>query len=206
MKSIVLLFFLSSCSFFGIQNEEGPKYRILKKDGDFEIREYEPYIIAKTTVKGTYEEASGKAFKILAGYIFGKNKNDKKIAMTSPVEVKAKNSKKIAMTAPVEMRSEGKSFTMAFSMPSKYTMKDLPRPEDDRVAFEKINSKIVAVHRFTWFLSEKRSEKKALELRKWLEQFKTYKTKKGYTFAGYNPPWTIPFLRRNEVFVELESI
>ena len=101
MKSIVLLFFLSSCSFFGIQNEEGPKYRILKKDGDFEIREYEPYIIAKTTVKGTYEEASGKAFKILAGYIFGKNKNDKKIAMTSPVEVKAKNSKKIIIGASV---------------------------------------------------------------------------------------------------------
>lgn len=201
MKRLISLLLLSSCSLFGIQREEGPKYEVLKTHLHFEIRKYQPYIIAKTTVAGDYEKSSSKAFRILAGYIFGKNKGKQEIAMTSPVEMQAT---KIARTSPVEMKASDGQFSMAFSMPSKYTMKDLPEPLDDRITFELVPSKLVAIHRFSWGASQSKNDKKALELRQWLQSLKLYDISEGYTFAGYNPPWTIPFLRRNEVMIEIK--
>jgi hypothetical protein len=202
MKSILSLIFLTSCSLFGIQDEEGPKYEVLVSDGDFEIRRYAPYIIAKTTVSGSYEESSGKAFRILAGYIFGKNEGEKKIAMTSPVEVNNKPMK-IAMTSPVEMSEDKDSFTMAFSMPSKFSLEELPKPIDKRISFEQVPIKVVAAHRYSWLSSKKKNDKKAKELREWLKNYPQYKPLLDYSYAGFNPPWTIPFLRRNEVHIQL---
>ncbi len=198
-SSIILL---SSCSLFGIQSEEGPKYKVLVKQGDFEIRQYSSYIVAKTTVKGNYSDSSSEAFRILAGYIFGKNKEKNKIAMTSPVEMEQK-SLQIAMTSPVEMNQSEDQFTMKFSMPSQYSMEDLPEPLDKRIEFEKVEEKIIASHQFSWFSSESRVKSKADELYKWINQNKNYNAEKNHTYAGYNPPWTIPFLRRNEVHIEL---
>lgn len=206
MKTLLLLstIFMTSCSLFGIQDEKGPKYKVLVRDGDFEIRQYEAYLVAKTTVKGNYDKSSGSAFRILAGYIFGKNKCEKKIAMTSPVEMSENESTKIAMTSPVEMKEGEKGFTMAFSMPRKYQkISELPEPIDKRVIFEKVPAKLVASHRFTWRSNKKKNKKMAKELRQWLSEQKEYKTKDGYSSLGYNPPWTIPFLRRNEVHIEL---
>lgn len=198
---MIIVFSMSSCSLFGIQSEEGPNYQVLRKKGDFEIRKYESYIVAKTTVEGSYDNASEVAFKRLAGYIFGKNRNDKKLSMTSPVKVE--QSKEIAMTSPVKVSSKDDGYTMSFFMPSKYKMSELPTPLDDRVKLEKVKSKTVATHRFTWLSSKKRNDKKAQELRRWLNTVKEYKAKQGYTYAGYNPPWTIPFLKRNEIHIEL---
>lgn len=207
MKNIILLlpFLITSCSFFGIQNEEGPKYEVLVKDGDFEIRKYQPYIIAKTTVNGDFKNSSGDAFRILAGYIFGKNKGEKKISMTSPVEMEQKSAK-IEMTSPVQMKQEGESYTMAFSMPSQYKMETLPEPLDKRIVFEQVESRIVASHQYSWLSSQEKNDIKAKELRDWLEEGNQYKASKDYKYAGYNPPWTIPFLRRNEVQIDLELI
>ena len=208
MVKIGTLFMISllatSCSFFGIQNEEGPSFKVIEKNGNFEIREYSSYIIAKTTVEGSYDDSSGEAFRILAGYIFGKNKGNKKIAMTSPVEMEEKPTK-IAMTSPVEMSQVGDSFTMSFSMPSKYKIDDLPEPLDERISFEKIEPRTVASHEFSWFSSKKRNLKKAEELRNWLKGNKNYIVDDTHTFAGYNPPWTLPFLKRNEVHLKLEK-
>lgn len=130
----------SSCSLLGIQNEESPKYEVLEKDGNFEIRKYSSYIVAETMIEGNYDDSSGKAFKILAGYIFGKNKGEKKIAMTSPVAI----------------NQTSNSFTMSFSMPSKYTLLTLPEPLDKRIQFKKVSPKIVAVHSFTWLSSKEK--------------------------------------------------
>ncbi|MCO4795251.1 MAG: heme-binding protein [Bacteriovoracaceae bacterium] len=201
---LVSLLFLSSCSLFGVQSEEGPKYKVLFKEGYFEVRKYAAYIVAETTISGNFDDSSSEAFKILAGYIFGKNKGKKKVAMTSPVEVK-QSSAKISMTSPVEMSQSGSSFTMRFSMPSEYTLSNLPEPLDNRVIFRKVNSKIVGTHRFTWLSSKKRSDKKARELRQWLSKRSDYQLSDSYSYAGYNPPWTIPFLRRNEIHIELQK-
>jgi hypothetical protein len=189
---------------FGIQNEESPKYKVLFKEGSFEIRQYDSYLVAQTTIKGDFNESSSEAFRILAGYIFGKNKGDQKLAMTSPVEIK-QDSTKIPMTSPVTMQKEkeGESFTMTFSMPSKYTLEELPVPLDDRIKFKKIDERIVASHQFSWLRSKSKTDKKANELKDWLKKYQQYQQQGDYFYAGYNPPWTIPFLRRNEVHIEL---
>jgi hypothetical protein len=188
----------------GIQNEESPKYKVLFEEGNFEIREYRPYVVAQTTVKGDFKQSSSEAFRILAGYIFGKNKGDKKLAMTSPVEMK-QESTKISMTSPVTMSQESENFTMTFSMPSKYSMEELPEPLDPRIVFKKIDAKIIATHQYSWLSSKLRNDDKANELKEWLKKFKQYQGKENYIYAGYNPPWTIPFLRRNEVHIELSK-
>jgi len=206
-KSLIALLSLlnfSSCSLIGIQNEEGPKYKVLDRQANFEIRKYRPYIVAETSVEGDYDESSGDAFRILAGYIFGKNKGNNKLSMTSPVESK-KETSKIAMTSPVTMNQSGNKFTMSFSMPSKYTLKQLPEPLDSRIKFREIKEKLVAVHRFSWLSSKDKNDKKAKELREWLKKSDKYTYKSTYSYAGYNPPWTIPFLRRNEVLILLQE-
>lgn len=203
MRLFILLTFVSSCSLFGIQDEKGPKYTVLKDEGKFQIRRYEPYIVAKTTVKGDYDEASGKAFRILAGYIFGKNEGKKEISMTSPVEMK-KTSVNISMTTPVAIQKQNQGYTMAFSMPKKYSMETLPKPKDERVVFEKVPSRLVAAHRYSWFSSQDRNKEKAQELRAWASKLMVYKLNEDFVFAGYNPPWTLPFFRRNEVLIDLK--
>jgi len=207
MNLVLLLtsqFLLLSCSLVGIQKEESPKYKVLNKEKNFEIREYAPYIIAKVTVKGDFHDSSSEAFKILAGYIFGKNKGKKKISMTSPVEIDP-GPLKIAMTSPVEMNQAGDIYTMAFSMPIKFTIQELPDPLDQRIVFEEVKSKIVGAHRFSWFSSQYKNDKKAQDLREWLSHYKEYNAKDNYTYAGYNPPWTLPFLRRNEIFIKVQK-
>ena len=208
MKNILILssiLLLTSCSFFGIQNEESPKYRIISKDGDFEIRRYAPYIIAKVKVKGNFKESSSKAFKVLAGYIFGKNKGDTKISMTSPVEIESKPVK-IEMTSPVIMNQSDDNYTMSFLMPSKYSLDELPKPLDKRIEFKEIKSRLIASHKYSWISSKVRNDIKAKELTEWLKENKKYRINNNYIYAGYNPPWTIPFFRRNEIhFVIVEK-
>ena len=198
-----MLVLLSSCSLFGLQSEETPKYEVLVKEGDFEIRKYSSCIIAQTTVLGNYDDSSTEAFKILAGYIFGKNKTKLKISMTSPVEMK-QESLKIGMTTPVQMKQEGSKFTMMFSMPAEYRLEDLPEPLDKRIIFKQIEPRIIASHQFSGLRSLKKNDKKVSELREWLINHNQYRTSPEYSYAGYNPPWTIPFLRRNEVHINLE--
>lgn len=199
---VLLTSLLCSCSIFGIQDEEGPDYKVLTKVEDFEIRQYNSYIVAKTTVKGDFDEASSKAFRILANYIFGDNSVQKEISMTSPVEVE-QESQEIAMTSPVKMTQESQSYTMTFSMPSKYTLETLPKPDDERIQLEEVDSKIIASHEYSWFSSQEKNDKKAQQLREWIKQNKNYQAKEGHSYAGYNPPWTLPFFRRNEVHIEV---
>lgn len=195
----------AGCSLFGVGSEEQPNYKILTKVENKEIRQYDSYIIAKTTISGSFKDAQSKGFRILAGYIFGKNKSQQKIAMTSPV-VQKSESEKISMTAPVVISpNENKTWTMTFSMPSKFTLESLPLPTDDRVKIEKIEGKLVAALTYSGFWNESINAKKAQELIHWMKDYKEYQISSAPMFAGYNPPWTIPFLRRNEMLIELKK-
>ena len=202
--SLSTVFAVSSCSLLGIQNEESPQYKILIKDGGFEIRQYSSYVVAETTIDGDFDNASGNAFRILAGYIFGKNKGDKKIASTSPVEMEQRSSK-IAMTSPVEIQQHGNRFTMRFSMPSQYALEDLPEPLDPRITFKVIEPEFRASYQYSWLSSKAKSFRKSQALRQWLKQHSNYQASNVYFYAGYNPPWTLPFLRRNEVHIVLST-
>ncbi|BEQ13150.1 SOUL family heme-binding protein [Desulfoferula mesophila] len=196
----------TGCSVFGVHDYESPGYKVIQQDGDKEIRYYKPFIVAKTTVKGDFKEAQSSAFRILADYIFGNNIKKQKIAMTGPlVQKKDAQNEKIAMTGPVVQSGSGDEWVMTFMMPSTYAMEELPTPKDKRVSFEKIPARYVAIIRYGWYGSLERNQDKAKELLDWLAKNKDFKVVSPPMYAGYDPPWTIPFFRHNEMMVELQK-
>ena len=188
---IIILIMSTGCSFFGIQSEEQIPYEVLKKEGNKEIRKYSSYLAAETTAKGTYKEAQRKNFRTLANYIFKGNKDEESIAMTSPVTISKDN----------------EQMKMTFMMPSKYKEKDdLPKALDKNISFRIIPSKYMAAIQYSGYENEEKNKDKAKKLKKWLKEQKEFKIISPPIFAGYNPPWTLFFLRRNEVLIELEKI
>jgi hypothetical protein len=180
---------------------EEPRYSVRAAEGEFEIREYAPVIIAETVVDGDWRAAGNAGFRRLADYIFGGNDGGRKIAMTAPVS-QVRGGQKLAMTAPVAQERRGESWVVAFTMPSDYTLDRLPVPDDPAVRLRPVGARRVAAVRFSGTWDESRFDSKEAELRRWLEL-------KGETAVGepvtarYNPPWTPWFLRRNEILIEL---
>ena len=180
---------------------EEPQYKILQSKGNIELRQYPAVIAAAVEVDGRGEQAANAAFRILAGYIFGKNISKSKIAMTVPVTEHIR-SEKIAMTVPVTAKVDKASMTMHFYMPSKYKMDDLPEPIDKRIKFITIEPRKYAVIRFSGFASESNMSEQTKLLQ-------SYLTDNSLASAGdpvrafYNPPWTLPFMRRNEVWIQV---
>lgn len=196
----------TACSVFGVRSEENPRYEILFKENNKEVRSYSSYIVAKTTVKGDFKSAQGDGFRILAGYIFGANEKKQKISMTAPVTMKnSADSEKIAMTAPVVQSTTIEGMVMTFMMPSKYNLEDLPHPKDNRITLEVVPPKIFGVIRYSGSGRQSTNNKMADELKSWLMTNANYDIISGPSFAGYDPPWTIPYFRRNEMMFELRS-
>jgi len=183
---------------------ESPKYQTVYKDKKFEIREYEEYIQAEVEIDGDFGSALQKGFRVLADYIFGGNTSRARIDMTVPVTEQAVSSEKIAMTAPVTSSpiAEGKKYTLAFTMPSKYTLETLPEPTNKSISFRKVSKHKVAALRFSGNLNSRLATRKTEELETWLNQSK-YSKKSGFVFAQYNPPWIPGIFRRNEVLTEV---
>ncbi|MGV1088086.1 MAG: SOUL family heme-binding protein [Mycobacterium sp.] len=181
---------------------EEPSYTVDRKVGDIEIRSYGPRIAAETTVDADEDAARNEGFRRLAGYIFGGNTTKTKIAMTAPV---AQQNEKIAMTAPVasERGADGQ-WVIRFFMPSKYALESLPTPNDDRVRLVTVPPDRVAVLRFAGILSTKAVASRTGELLKFLRDngIETVGEPMGWF---YDPPWTLPFLRRNEVVVSIAA-
>lgn len=200
--------FLPGCSVFGVRDTPQPDYQTIKKvkADDIEIRQYKPMLIAKTPVN-SMDDGTNSAFRRLANYIFGDNTTKTEIGMTSPV-VRSKqgerDGEKIGMTAPVyrQQNTDGK-WEMSFVMPSRYTMETIPKPVDPKITLEKVPARTVAVLRFSGFLSKSNVDEKTKELKKWVDQSQ-YRAISSYRNAGYDPPLTIPFLRRNEILVDVE--
>ena len=181
---------------------EQPKYKVVESSGSIEIRDYAPMIIAETEVSGDRKEAIGKGFRIIANYIFGDNKAAQKVAMTAPVT--QQSSEKIAMTAPVAQQGEGNSWKVHFVMPSSYTMETLPKPNSRAVKLKQIGGKRFAVIQFSGTGGQSSLERHTAELRKFLST-KGLRPLSAPTYAFYNPPWTLPFMRRNEVMLEVSQ-
>lgn len=188
---------------------EEPAFEIVKQDGDFEIRRYAPMIVAETMVEGDLWNASGDGFRVIAGYIFGNNTSVKgagseKVAMTAPVTMEAAP-EKIAMTAPVTAEAGGGRFRMHFVMPAQYTMATLPMPKDDRVKLREIPAHRMAAVRFPGFTGESKVKEKTEALLAWLKA-QGLQPAAAPQLARYDPPWTLPFMRRNEVMIPLDPV
>jgi hypothetical protein len=186
-------------------NVEQAEYSVLQKADGYEIREYPAHIVAQTTVTGSYDEALNDGFGIIAGYIFGGNTKKESIAMTAPVTAQesVSDSEKIAMTAPVTARTEGNARIIAFVMPKSYTLESLPVPNDARVKLVQVPAKKMAVLRFSWFRNTERVKAKESELLSMLSR-DTVVVLGSPSYAGYNAPWTPPWMTRNEVLVEIK--
>jgi hypothetical protein len=181
---------------------EKPDYKVIQSEQNIEIRQYEPMIIAEVEVDGKREDAIGDGFRLLADYIFGNNTVQQVISMTAPVQ--QKENQKIAMTAPVQQQSTGKSWRMSFVMPSKYSMDSLPVPNNNRVRLKEILTKKFVVIEFSGTNSSENVTEHENQLMNYIEanQIKIIGSPK---YAFYNAPWTLPFLRRNEVMTEINQ-
>ncbi|TPG33023.1 SOUL family heme-binding protein [Mycolicibacterium hodleri] len=184
---------------------EEPPHTSEKLTDVVELRRYQPRIAAETTVEADEEKARNEGFRRLAGYIFGRNHGANKIAMTAPVSQASTRGEKMAMTAPVSRSgSDGEGWIIRFFMPSKWTMATLPTPDDDRVRLVEVPAETVAVLRFSGDRGQGAVAARSAELTETLRA-------KGLAPAGdpvawfYDPPWTVPFRRRNEVVVPIES-
>lgn len=182
---------------------EEPKFKLLEKEQAFELRLYAPKVIAEVLVNGVMSEASSQGFRLIADFIFGNNTAQsgisEKISMTAPVSVKA-SSENIAMTAPVGLQQSENRWRVYFVMPSQYSLQTLPKPNNPQVAIKLIPGQKFAVIRFSGLVNAEKMELKLAELNEWIEQ-KNLKAQSSPELARYNPPWTLPFLRRNELMV-----
>jgi hypothetical protein len=180
---------------------ETPKYSVLMKQKEIELRQYPGTIQAEVSIiEKDYKSAVEKGFNVLAGYIFGNNVARQRIQMTAPVQ--ASQSQKIAMTTPVTVTGN-EQFTVAFIMPSEFTLETLPIPKDSRIDFTLVPARQMAAIRFSGYFRQEtiRNNKERLSL--WLNE-KGLETEGDYIVAGYNPPWIPGFMARNEVMIKIQ--
>ena len=181
---------------------EEAKYTVAIKEEAFELRDYQPHIVAEIVVDGNIDDASSKAFGSLFGYISGKNKSRDKVAMTAPVS-QVPASEKIPMTAPVGQQSVGKKWAVSFMMPASYTMETLPKPDDPEVKLRAVPARRIAAIRYSGLWSEKRYLEHKLQLETWIRKNKL-KASGEASWARYDPPFKPWFMRRNEILIPVE--
>jgi len=184
-----------------MSNVEQAKYDVFETHGAIEIRDYAPMIVAEVSVSGARKKAIGDGFRLIADYIFGNNISSQKVAMTAPVIQQP--SEKIAMTAPVTQQGGGGLWDVQFVMPSDYTMQTLPKPNNPDVILKEIAGKRFAVIRFSGLARANSLAAHTKELEAFILENKL-QTVSEPTYAFFNPPWTLPFLRRNEVMIEIK--
>ena len=182
---------------------EETTYEVVKKDNQFEIRDYAPHMLAETIVEGDLKDAGNKAFKRLFGYISGDNRSRDKVAMTAPVSQKPVT-EKIKMTAPVTQQRVQEKWAVSFMMPASYTLETLPEPEDPKVTLRQVPARRMAAVRYSGSWSEKVYLRYKSELESWIHE-------RGLTIVGvpiwarYNSPFTPWFLRRNEILIPVDA-
>ncbi len=190
---------LSACSVVGIRSgTEEPRYDVIERLGDAELRAYAPRLAAETTVPGTAEAARGEGFRRLAGYIFGGNAGGSRIAMTAPV-AQADAGQQIAMTAPVSQAPAGAAgWSIRFFLPAG--LSDPPAPRDARVQIVTVPAETMAVLRFPGIAGDAAIAAQRTRLLALLAPTAWAPAGPPVTWF-YDPPWTLPPLRRNEVAV-----
>jgi len=197
----ILLILLTGAT-TAMATEEAP-YTVLKTDDMFELREYAPQVLAEIIVDGDLEGAGNKAFRPLFRYISGDNKSRDKIAMTAPVS-QEQQGEKISMTAPVSQQRDQGKWAVSFMMPASYTMETLPIPDDPNIKLRQVPARRVAAVRYSGFWSEEKYLLHKEKLDKWIKDNR-YSVTGEPVWARYNPPFTLWFMRRNEILIPVTA-
>jgi hypothetical protein len=179
-----------------------PKYEVEADYGSFEVRCYPPRLVAEVTVSGTAREATQAGFRILADFIYGNNTPRTKLDTTCAAD---RTAQKIDMTVPVDRTGSGDKWSIAFTMPSEYTRKTLPEPNDPRIRIRQVPARRYAVLRFCGVPSEAGVDRMIQKFTRIVDAHKLERTSVKPIYARYDPPWTPGLLRRNEIFLELAS-
>jgi hypothetical protein len=206
----VLAFLISLLIASTAMATEEPKFSIIEKSEPFELRSYAPQLIAEVKVEGDLDTASSQGFRLIAAFIFGQNQVSEKISMTVPVGIEATQSAKIAMTVPVGIEASKDSTTgvnqwvFSFVMPSEYTMATLPKPLNPLVTIRELPAQKRAAIIFSGFNNEAKVLEKTKALEEWIKS-KQWQVIGVPQFARYNPPWSLPFMRRNEILITVRD-
>jgi hypothetical protein len=185
---------------------EQPEYTVLYTDNDIEYRQYEPYLVSETVIENAndYSDAGNEGFRRLFRYITGSNQRQAKIEMTAPV-AQTPGSEKIAMTAPVQQVDAAEGWRVAFMLPAEYTLETAPAPTDERVQIKAVPARLMAVLRYSGRWTASNYARKQETLRVAVDSESVDRIGE-FQSAVYNPPYTPPFLRRNEVMVEVSRL
>lgn len=182
---------------------EEAKYNVLREEDGFELREYESHILAETTVDGAFEDAGSEAFGRLFKYISGNNKQQQKVAMTSPVGQEP-SSQNIKMTSPVGQQKQDEKWVVSFMMPASFELETTPEPKDPKVSISEVPARLIAAVRYSGFWSEKSYLRNLEKLQNWIENSRLTPVGEPI-WARYNPPFMPWFLRRNEILIPVTS-
>lgn len=170
---------------FGIRVNEEPSYEVLRKDENFEVRKYAELVRANVTLEAnSYEEFKEKAFKILASYIFGENREEIQMPMTAPV---------------LQRENEKGSWSMSFVLPKSFTMSNAPLPKNASVELEPSPERYVAVLAYSGNNDEEKIKAHQQELYQWVQNQPELQALESVESAQYDAPFVIPFLKKNEV-------
>lgn len=180
---------------------ETPQYTVEKAEGPIEVRAYPALLVAEVKSEGTRKEGVTSGFRALADFIFGNNAPQKNVAMTTPVLQSGGQS--VAMTTPVLQDGREGSWTTRFVMPSEYTAATIPVPNNKDVRIVKVRAKKYLAIKFSWIPTDERLMKYETQLRDYAK-LNRIRVKPQAIYAYYDPPWTLPFMRRNEVLLELK--
>ena len=197
---ILSLIFLSSF----LMSTEEPEFILIFKNENFEIRQYSSKILAQVTVLGDFDDATSNGFKVLADYIFGNNLSldgNTKIEMTAPVVLEP-ISEVIKMTAPILAEGENKKWVVSFVMPKEYSLDTLPKPNNKDISISSIPPQKYAVVVFSGLVRESNYDEQ-INLLNYYVVNKNLVTVGKVQIARYNPPWTLPFFRRNELMIRV---
>ena len=184
---------------------ETPEYEVLRHDGSFELRRYSGYLTANVRVTaGDYVRAMSAGFNPLADYIFGNNHASDRISMTAPVTAGRACCQKISMTAPVTAQQSEDEYVVSFTMPSGYSMDNLPRPNNTEVSIESVGAHLAAVARFGGTFSGAKAAQVQSQLESWIAA-QSLTAVGDPMVAQYDAPWKPGFARRNEIMVVVEE-
>jgi hypothetical protein len=208
IRHVLFIHSLIFCAIFFVATGEGmaleeAKYTVIMKEESFELRQYEPHVIAETMVEGDFDKAGNEGFRRLFKYISGENQKKQSLAMTAPVSQDA-GPEKIAMTAPVSQEQKGGQWRIAFVMPSEYTMDTLPQPVDPKVILRQAPARRMAAVTYSGSWSKARYEEHKALLEAFIQKKKLQPLGEP-VLARYNSPFTLWFLRRNEVLVPVQG-
>lgn len=200
----VLTVALGGCSLFGIRTTEEAGYVLVEAEDEFELRDYTAQVTVETTVDANFEDAGNRAFRKLFAYISGENRAAESIEMTAPVIASEAGGESIAMTVPVMAAQDRQGWRYAFVLPASYSADTAPLPLRDDVRIAETDRRRVAVLTFTGPWRQSTFNKNLDRLRDWIER-SDLEIASPPSFASYDPPWTIPFLRRNEIIIDVKS-